>query len=219
MTTPQIIKILSPSKRIQRKRTAGWRMPPNTVYVGRPSIYGNPYQVGVDGTVKECLALYRQRLNDNEELRQAIISDLTGKDIACWCAVDAPCHGDVILEIINDPIRCPAIPMETVDPPPIIPSWGILVDSEPNMIEIKARAEAIRRFMQITPLEASDFSPRMEALGQEVGRSLRDINNGLIALGDKLTAINLAHVADPDATKAFVESLRPSITEDNPPVQ
>ena len=29
--------------RIQRQRTAGWRMPPNTVYVGRPTIYGNPF--------------------------------------------------------------------------------------------------------------------------------------------------------------------------------
>jgi hypothetical protein len=30
-------------KRIQRQRTKGWRMPPNTVYVGRPSVWGNPW--------------------------------------------------------------------------------------------------------------------------------------------------------------------------------
>ena len=30
-------------KRIQRQRTKGWRMPPNTVYVGWPSRWGNPY--------------------------------------------------------------------------------------------------------------------------------------------------------------------------------
>ncbi len=35
-TTPQ---------RIQRKRTKGWRMPPNTVYVGRGSELGNPFRV------------------------------------------------------------------------------------------------------------------------------------------------------------------------------
>ena len=29
--------------RIQRKRTKGWRMPANTVYVGRPSKFGNPF--------------------------------------------------------------------------------------------------------------------------------------------------------------------------------
>jgi hypothetical protein len=30
-------------KRIQRRREKGWRMPPNTVYVGRPSLWGNPW--------------------------------------------------------------------------------------------------------------------------------------------------------------------------------
>jgi hypothetical protein len=29
--------------RIQRKRTAGWRMPPDAVYVGRPTKWGNPF--------------------------------------------------------------------------------------------------------------------------------------------------------------------------------
>lgn len=33
-------------RRIQRSRTAGWRMPPGAVYVGRPSKWGNPYRVG-----------------------------------------------------------------------------------------------------------------------------------------------------------------------------
>jgi hypothetical protein len=32
-------------ERIQRKRTKGWKMPPNTVYVGRGSMWGNPYRV------------------------------------------------------------------------------------------------------------------------------------------------------------------------------
>jgi hypothetical protein len=35
--------------RIQRKRARGWRMPRGVIYVGRPSIYGNPYVVGRDG--------------------------------------------------------------------------------------------------------------------------------------------------------------------------
>jgi Domain of unknown function (DUF4326) len=30
--------------RIQRKRTKGWKMPANTVYVGRGSIWGNPFK-------------------------------------------------------------------------------------------------------------------------------------------------------------------------------
>ena len=31
--------------RIQRKRTKGWKMPENTVYVGRPTKWGNRYRV------------------------------------------------------------------------------------------------------------------------------------------------------------------------------
>lgn len=33
-------------KRIQRKRTKGWRMPEGTIYVGRPTDYGNPFVAG-----------------------------------------------------------------------------------------------------------------------------------------------------------------------------
>lgn len=30
-------------KRIQLRRTTGWRMPPNTVSVARPTVFGNPF--------------------------------------------------------------------------------------------------------------------------------------------------------------------------------
>ena len=32
-------------KRIQRKRTKGWKMPEGAVYVGRPTVFGNPFEV------------------------------------------------------------------------------------------------------------------------------------------------------------------------------
>ena len=32
-------------QRIQRKRTKGWKMPPNTVSVCRPGKYGNPFYI------------------------------------------------------------------------------------------------------------------------------------------------------------------------------
>lgn len=44
--------------RIQRRRARGWTMPPNTVYVGRPTEWGNPFVVGIDGTREECMKLY-----------------------------------------------------------------------------------------------------------------------------------------------------------------
>lgn len=41
-------------RRIQRQRVKGWRMPENTVYVGRPSRWGNPFAV-------KCIFDYRHR--------------------------------------------------------------------------------------------------------------------------------------------------------------
>ena len=34
--------------RIQRQRTAGWRLPEGAVYVGRPGKWGNPFKLGED---------------------------------------------------------------------------------------------------------------------------------------------------------------------------
>jgi hypothetical protein len=31
--------------RVQRKRSKGWKMPPNTVYVGRGTMWGNPFVI------------------------------------------------------------------------------------------------------------------------------------------------------------------------------
>ncbi len=45
-------------KRIQRSRAKGWRMPPNTVYVGRPSLFGNPFI----GDAAACVDAYRMWL-------------------------------------------------------------------------------------------------------------------------------------------------------------
>lgn len=55
--------------RIQRKRTRGWKMPPNTVSVCRPGYWGNPYKVGEFDhlnderitTPEQAVSLYRER--------------------------------------------------------------------------------------------------------------------------------------------------------------
>jgi hypothetical protein len=41
--------------RIQRKRTVGWKMPPNTIYVGRGSKCGNPFTFINSGHVHPAL--------------------------------------------------------------------------------------------------------------------------------------------------------------------
>lgn len=43
--------------------------------------------------------------NEGDEHDQALLADavrqLRGKDLACWCPLDAPCHADVLLRIVN----------------------------------------------------------------------------------------------------------------------
>lgn len=111
-------------KRIQRKRTKGWKMPSNTVYVGRPTKWGNPYCVGAsycDDVFHDAKLIYikswnnidaQTAVNFYEEaiaLRypvikftvDEIIAELRGKDLACWCPLDKPCHADVLLRLAN----------------------------------------------------------------------------------------------------------------------
>jgi hypothetical protein len=40
------VTVIAKPRRIQRKRTAGWRLPEGAVYVGRPGKWGNPFKLG-----------------------------------------------------------------------------------------------------------------------------------------------------------------------------
>lgn len=97
-------------KRIQRKRTAGWRMPENTTYVGRPSKWGNPYRLGGRGfdgrplpTVERVVEAYRRWAG--MYLAVDAVRELAGRNLACWCKLTSPCHADVLLELANGAAR------------------------------------------------------------------------------------------------------------------
>ena len=111
-------------ERVQRKRTKGWRMPENTIYVGRPTKWGNPYHVrylgghrwvvfdGNGNTVGSvfhaahlarwyAVDLYRQMMEAELKANPAALEGLSGKNLACWCSPDLACHGDVLLSLAN----------------------------------------------------------------------------------------------------------------------
>ena len=94
-------------KRIQRKRTKGWKMPDGAVYVGRPTKWGNPFHwQDEDHTLgrieRKRLAVQAFDLNMDPFTMRAIREGLRGKDLVCWCRLDEPCHADVLLKIAND---------------------------------------------------------------------------------------------------------------------
>ncbi len=94
-------------KRIQRRRTKGWKMPDGAVYVGRPGKWGNPFRVNFATSRAQCCAYFRGALlnskmagSDMPTMRD--VMELRGKDLACWCRLDQECHADVLLEIANE---------------------------------------------------------------------------------------------------------------------
>lgn len=140
---------MSEPVRIQRKRTRGWRMPEGAVYVGRPTIFGNPFRAykcrccgywdvrdenGVTYLVDHAYvrqphvrADRRTWTTQREASREAVrlfVDDLTywlgggrmahdpdlasaiaglrGKNLACWCPPNQPCHADVLLTLAKE---------------------------------------------------------------------------------------------------------------------
>jgi len=92
-------------KRIQRKRTRGWKMPEGVVYVGRPTKWGNPWAERLTPTAREdSISNYREYIIANQrgsERFRKPLAELRGKDLACWCPLGQPCHADVLLELAN----------------------------------------------------------------------------------------------------------------------
>lgn len=95
-------------KRIQRKRARGWRMPENAVYVGRPTRWGNPFETAqefrdwIEHRVPVGCGLPDfTRLAPLRDWIESHISELRGRDLACWCAPGRRCHADVLLELAN----------------------------------------------------------------------------------------------------------------------
>lgn len=104
--------------RVQRRRAKGWKMPANTIYVGRPTVWGNPFIVGEHGTAAQCVDLYRALLggfvcvsNPREQIAAQErthahvvkhLKNLKGKNLACFCSLAKPCHADILLALAND---------------------------------------------------------------------------------------------------------------------
>jgi len=69
------------------------------IYIGRPSKWGNPFSIGIDGTRKEVIEKYEKYILGNKELMNNL-HELEGKVLGCWCKPKA-CHGDVLIKLAN----------------------------------------------------------------------------------------------------------------------
>lgn len=75
--------------------------PIGAVYIGRGSSWGNPFRIGYDGTRAEVIQKFRLYATQRLIKERDWLVPLVGKDLVCYCA-PMPCHGNVIIELIND---------------------------------------------------------------------------------------------------------------------
>lgn len=73
---------------------------PFDIYIGRPSVWGNPFVIGRDGSRAEVLEKYRSWISKQSELQERAKRELRDKTLGCWCSPKT-CHGDILAEIAN----------------------------------------------------------------------------------------------------------------------
>ena len=108
--------------RHQRSRRKGSKQPPGAIYVGRPTVFGNPFDFRTLGRARsvEMFAAWLDgtfrvpsvpSLDHKRTLLLAHIGSLSGHDLVCWCPLSSPCHADVLLTRANPtPATLPPAP-------------------------------------------------------------------------------------------------------------
>ena len=80
-----------------------------SVYVGRPSVLGNPFVIGKDGDRDEVIRKYRLWLWEKVKARGKVFAELVrikklaqegDLRLSCWC-YPKPCHSDVVRSCIE----------------------------------------------------------------------------------------------------------------------
>ena len=88
-------------KRIQRKRTKGWRLPEGAICVTHPGKWGNPFDTAREFRLWLAGEIYPMHIQHIRKYILDHIQELRGHDLSCWCKLDEECHADVLLELAN----------------------------------------------------------------------------------------------------------------------
>jgi len=95
---------------VYSKRVESKVYPPDAVYVGRPTKFGNQFIVGKDGDQTFCATEYYLWLlntKEGQEMAQVAREELSGKDLICWCVdgIDDSgpllCHAQALMKVAN----------------------------------------------------------------------------------------------------------------------
>lgn len=102
-------------KRLRLSRAKGARLPAGAVNCARPGKWGNRFKAGewchhpVTGerlfVADRAMAVALHRIETEHWLARHpdLLDELRGRDCACWCQPDEPCHVDNYLDLANQP--------------------------------------------------------------------------------------------------------------------
>jgi len=90
------------------KRIRGQKLPENTVYVGRPSKWGNPFKIDTGMSAKEAVQAFKDYMEYHSGFNPELDpKQLKGKNLACWCGEweigepEIDCHAVFLLKMAN----------------------------------------------------------------------------------------------------------------------
>ncbi len=109
-------------QRIRLSRRAGFKLQEASlalnglpaIMVSRPTRWGNPFKIGdlchkgpaysgrtfkIEDAAMACKLFEAHMFNQRSA--SELIFPLRGKNLACWCALDQPCHADILIKLAN----------------------------------------------------------------------------------------------------------------------
>lgn len=96
---------MSRPRRVQQKRTKGFKLPPDTISVARPHKWGNAFKIDDDTSRAQAVENHRARMMVRIEKNPDYLDELRGHNLACYCSLDERCHADTLIALANRPRR------------------------------------------------------------------------------------------------------------------
>ncbi len=82
-----------------RARVVNRKTEPFDVFIGRGSLWGNPFRIGEDGDRQEVIRKYQVWIGKQDYILSRL-PELKSKVLGCYCS-PLPCHGDVLVKLLE----------------------------------------------------------------------------------------------------------------------
>ena len=117
---------------------------PDDVYIGRGSVWGNPYRINRVRTRAKAVEAYRRYLWTRPDLLGRL-DELRGKRLVCHCAPEA-CHGDVLVRAIAWKDAGGELPGDDPPAPPESQPYRVAFTGDRNWSKEQPVLDLIKRY-------------------------------------------------------------------------